>query len=688
MEPISTKNAMRRHPSTSLNKRAPSVLPIKVNSASSCSQVPISWDASQGKAPWTVMIALTDSIPFTFNVPQASGSNFAVNWDVPKLSTNTQALVAVADSTGDVSGVSSFFNLNAGSGSCAAIQVDLDFVWYPTNNKNTPGHCDDWGVSWQTDPKDSGVKGTVSFTFLPENGRPVTVNAGSGAQGAFKYTIPFPSGTRFLASANDEGSSGTGGVGDLYSVSNVGRSKSCVALSTVGNGLPKGSGTLAPASTASTSTQSSTKGSAKTSSHGAAASNTSGGNTPAVSANDAASDHKSNSAGTAVGATFGVLGALALLGILFWWLRKKHRAKQDEHDAWGGAASNGQAAANVSPWRYSASPYGAPQTNSRASAWLRRASGTAATGFRVLGRGANNNSQSDMGHGRSGSITTSAQPHMQQATYRNMSVPEDNYALSSIGGGNTPDNFPRSPSPTQSQKFGNGKIFHSTVPDTALFPPPGPRSYGYDEGGYGIARQQRPMQQQGWQHPSEAQSPFADPVRDGGAVTMDGYRGPVSEVRKGTSSFDSQSTPSVKSRNLLHGRKNGSSAGGSSSSGHARTADGLGSDYIPPVGPTKTSIHDPYTHMSQLWDPNSHGEIADRINQAGRGAGQNMPPAAAAGYHGGFTRTGPGVQRVNAPITSEVMMPEQGMQRFVKTGQRKPTTAEVIDEDREELPYL
>ena len=177
---------------------------------------------------------------------------------------------------------------------------------------------------------------------------------------------------------------------------------------------------------------------------------------------------------------------------------------------------------------------------------------SAATGFRVLGRGANNNSQADIGHGRSGSITTSAQPHMQQATYRNLSVPEDNYALSSIGGANSPDHFPRSPSPTRSQKFGGGgQSIHSTVPDTALFPPPGPRSYGYDEGGYGIARQQRPMQQQqGWQHPSEANSPFADPVpnRSAGAATMDGYQGPVSEIRKGTSSIDSQSNPSVVGR--------------------------------------------------------------------------------------------------------------------------------------------
>jgi hypothetical protein len=613
-----------------------------------------------------------------------------VNWDVPKLSQDTQALVAVADSTGAVSGVSSFFTLNAGSGSCSAIQVDLDFVWYPTMNKSTPAHCSDWGISWETDSKNSGVKGAVSFTFLPENGQPVTVNAGTGAKGAFKFTVPFDSGTRFLASANDEGNSGSGGVGDLYSVSNAGRTKSCVALKTIGNGLPKASGTLAPASPASTSTQASSKGSAKTSTHNAGATNTSGTSNSAASANDSASDHKSNTAGTAVGATFGVLGALALLGILFWWLRKKNRAKEDEQKAWGGAASNGQTAANVSPWRYSTSPYGAPQTNSRASAWLRRASGTAATGFRVLGRGANNTSQADMGHGRSGSITTSAQPHMQQAPHRNLVVPQDNYALSSIGGANSPDHFPRSPSPTHSQKFGGGQSIHSTVPDTALFPPPGPRSFGYDEGGYSVARQQRPMQQQGWQNQSEVNSPFADPVRDGGAggVTMGGYQGPVSEVRKGTSSFDSQSNPSVVGRNLIHGRKAGSSAGGSSSSGHARAADGLGSDYIAPIGPTKTSIHDPYTHMSQLWDPNSHGEIADRINQAGRGAGQNMPSAAGAGYHGGFTRTGPGVQRVNAPITSEVMMPEQGMQRFVKTGQRKPTTTEVIDEDREELPYL
>lgn len=684
MESISSNQITRRHQSTSLHKRAPSALPIKVNSASSCSQLPISWDATQGKAPWTVMIALADSVPFTFNVPQASGSNFAVNWDVPKLDKSAQALVAVADSTGDVSGVSSFFDLNAGSGSCAALQVDLDFVWYPTTDKSTPGHCSNWGISWQTDSKNSGAKGTVSFTFLPENGQPLTVNAGTGSQGAFKFTVPFDSGTKFLASANDEGQSGTGGVGDLYSVSNAGRSRSCVALQTVGNGLPKGSGTLAPASTPATSTQNSSKGSPRTSSKAPGASNTGGAN---ASANETASDHKSSTTGTAVGATFGVLGALALLGILFWWLRRKHKAKEDEQRAWGGASSNGQAPPNVSPWRYSASPYGEPQTNSRASAWLRRASGSAATGFRILSRGNNsNNLQADAGHARSGSITTSAQPHMQQATFRNLSAPQDDYALSSLAGANSPEHFPRSPSPTQSQKYGGGRSVHSTVPDTALFPPPGPRLHGNDEGGYGLARQQRSMQQ----YPSEANSPFADPVRDLGAggVTMGGYQGPLSEVRKGTSSFDSQSNPSSAGRNMIHRSKDSSSAGGSSNSEHTRTVDGLGSDYIAPIGPTKTSIHDPYTHMSQLWDPNSRGEIADRINQAGRGNGQTMPPVSAAGYHGGFLRTGPGVQRINAPITSEVMMPEQGMQKFVKTGQRKPTRTDVIDEERDELPYL
>lgn len=653
-------------------KRA-STLSVKVNDGTGCQPMPISWDATSGKAPWTVMIAPVNHVPYTMSVPSASGSSFTASWNVPKLDKDTQALVAVADSTGAVSGVSSFIKIAAASGSCTAMSDGLDFVWYPTKDDNSPAQCSDWGITWQQDKTNNGVQGQVSFTFLPEQGQPLTTAAGTGNKGSFKWTVPFDAGTKFLAIANDGGKAGTGGVGDLYSVSGgKSASKTCKAASIFGNGLPPPSATLS-AATSSTSASSAPTG-VKTagSSAGPAASGT--GSKSSSTADDSTSEHKSNTAGTAVGATFGVLGALALIGVLIWWLRK--RRDREEHNAWGAAPkqeanANGGDAYNVSPWRWSAAPYQPPQTNSRASKWLGRASGTTATGFRVLGRGANE------GHSRTGSVTTSSQPTMQQATFRNLSAPQNDYALSSMP---QSDNFPRSPSPSQSARGTMGaQSIHSTVPDTALFPPPGPRTLAsYDDGGYALARQQP----QTWQQDSRGVSPFADPVPIGrkhigagvgaGAETeVLSVDSPVSEVRKGTSQSSSPASSSA-GRNLLPPQGQGAATGNR----------GQGSEYIAPIGPTKTSIYDPYTHMSQIWDQRD-GNIADRINQAGTRPAP-APPVA----QNSFTRVNPPhVQRVNPPILSEVMMPQDGYAaKFSKTGPRKANSVEEEDEDG--LPYL
>lgn len=437
----------------------------------------ISWDASKGKAPWTVLIATVNDLPVTLSIPDADGSSFGFDWNVPNYSKSMQALVSVADSSGKYTGVSSLIDFKSGSASCAGPSTALDFVWYPTDAKEDPQQCTGWGITYQTDKENSGIKGQVSFTFLPENGQPTTVSAGSTKSkgGSMKWTIPYENGTKFVVVANDEGKTGTGGIGKIYTVAKGPKSapNSCKASGMFGNGLPPASSTtqVQAASTSSASSSTTAKGKGATVRPSTLRGTTS--TEDSTSSPAGQSSGGGSKAGTAVGATFGVLACLTLIALLVWWLRRRKNQGYSEKEERIGYP--------ISPWRYSTSPYEKPQTNSRASRWLRRSSQAAQSSFRVLNSGAPTESL----HSRGDSMTTASQPTTQQASFRNLSnTNRDDFALSTIASSRDLSMSPAS----------NGYGVHTTVPDDTLFPPPPPP----------------PSKVEGHQVNSRAISPFDD----------------------------------------------------------------------------------------------------------------------------------------------------------------------------------
>lgn len=442
------------------------------------SPLSISWDASKGKAPWTVLIAPINQLPATLEVLAASGSDFSIDWPVPAFSKSLQALVAVADATGEAAGVSSLFSISSGSSSCSAPSSALDFVWYATDTKSDPKQCKDWDITYQADTDNAGIEGAVSFTFLPEEGTPVKVSAGttSGKSNKFSWTVPFDAGTKFAVAASDGGKTGTGGVGDLYTVAK-GSSTTCRAVGMFGNGLPTATETAAASSSSSAASSSSSASKGKSS--GSKSTSSVASSVPTFGGNDSAASEKSGSgstAGTAVGATVGVIGALAVLALILWFLRRRRRREITEKQTHGGGSGgDGLHAHPVSPWRYSAAPYGDLQTNSRTKRWFQRHSSSAQGSFKVLSAGTNDDGN---GHARTGSFTSSSQPTVtgQQTTLRSAPHNRDEFALSTIASSGMLSDDARSsipsnrspPAPYSSQQFIN------TVPDASLFPPPPP----------------------------------------------------------------------------------------------------------------------------------------------------------------------------------------------------------------------
>ncbi|UZJ52829.1 hypothetical protein CBS101457_002149 [Exobasidium rhododendri] len=433
-----------------------SALAVSVGDATSCSPLQISWSASSGTAPWTIMIAPINETPITIAVPTASGSNFQYNWTAPNYSSksSTQAFVSIADSSGSYSGVSSLFSFGPSTQTCDAPDISLDFVWYPTSTAGLPEECTDWGITWQKDAKDNGIEGDVTYTFLPENGKPITVSGGTSSTkgGNFKYTIPWSAGTNFAVVANDEGVSGTGGVGDLYTVTAGGKACSS-STGNIGNGLPAASTTAA--ASASTSASASVATSATKSSAGKAVNNIPSASSTSITSGDNSSKDNSaagtsadatkktgqSHAGAAVGATFGVLAVIAIVVGLFWYLRKRKAARANE-------LSEKNSASNypISPWRFSSSPFDDPVTTSRSSKWFGKGNNT--KGFGMIGEGGSR-------HGVKNSISTSFKGPLTTAHNRHpSSFSQATSASSPIG---------QSPFETAT--------FHNVVPDTALFPP-------------------------------------------------------------------------------------------------------------------------------------------------------------------------------------------------------------------------
>lgn len=441
---------------TKSRSSATSALTVEVGDATSCSSTQISWDASSGKAPWTIMIAPINQTPITISIPNASGSNAQYNWSIPDYSQSTTTFVAVSDSSGDVSGVSSAFTIGTSKATCTGPSDALDFVWYPTADAALPAECTDWGITWATESSSTGIDGKVTFTFLPEKGTPLTVSTSGGKftsnGGNFDFTIPWDSGTKFAAIANDGGKSGTGGVGDLYTVTSG--KNSCSSGTNIGNGLPSAQTTGAVVATTSTA-----KSSKATSTHQSQSTGVNSGVpvfTQGSTAADGTLSSNSSHVGAAVGGTLAALAAVVILLALLWYLKKKSRGQEENpfEKASAAAAAPSRKSTNehgISPWRWSTSPYEGPVTTSRTSKWLGKAASIApAKGFRVLGERNN-------GHTSTNSISTSVKGPFTSAHARNTS------SISKSAS----DSFDSPTSPRQQPT-----TFRNVVPDHALFPPP------------------------------------------------------------------------------------------------------------------------------------------------------------------------------------------------------------------------
>jgi hypothetical protein len=427
---------------TRATKRA-SALKVQVGTANACSPMQISWDASSGKAPWTIMIAPINETPVVISVPDASGSSASYNWIVPNFSKTTDAFVAVSDSTGAVSGVASQVSIGTSQTNCAGPATGLDFVWFPTEEAALPSQCDNWGITWQEDNGNNGIKGDVTFTFLPENGTPLTVSTSSGKTtskgGSFNFEIPWDSGTKFAAIANDGGQAGTGGVGDLYSVTS-GKSTSCSAANSIGNGLPAAQLTASVNPSSVTTTKSSTP--AKSTSANSGSKGAGSSTAPQFTQGSAAAEGstKHSSAGAAVGGTFAALAVLGLILGLVWYLRRRSAREENPFEK-SAEQQNG-----ISPWRWSSSPYEQPVTNSRASKWLDKASSIVPVkGFTVLG----DRSVQDADNSFSSSVKG---PYTSTHARKTSSIS----------------------SPVLYQQQTQGTTFRNVVPDESLFPPPKP----------------------------------------------------------------------------------------------------------------------------------------------------------------------------------------------------------------------
>ncbi|PWN17808.1 hypothetical protein BCV69DRAFT_122676 [Microstroma glucosiphilum] len=334
-----------------------------------CSTLTITWDVSSGSAPWTLLIAPVNWLPVTVTIPasymSSSAQTWSYNWSVPDYSDTPQVIAAVSDSSGKHSGVSAITAISSGSGSCAAPSEDLDFVWYgPTASPRT---CGSWKIQWAEDKGNSGIVDPIQFSVLPEGGTPVTYRADKGDT-SWKMPVDWVQGTKLIIAAFDAGSSGTGGVGDIYTVGR--NAEDC----DTGSGSPT-AGLVAASTTASavstTSTSSSHKSSTsssdghrtstssqhRTSSAATASPSGSVGGSSSSTSSDAdaavSSTSKSTSSATVgAAAAAGAICAVVLIGLAFWWFRRR-QAKSERPDALanlGNSKGHWPGLVNVVPW--------------------------------------------------------------------------------------------------------------------------------------------------------------------------------------------------------------------------------------------------------------------------------------------------------------------------------------------------
>ncbi|PWN54013.1 hypothetical protein IE53DRAFT_59680 [Violaceomyces palustris] len=604
-------------------------LGVEVSDPKACSPMTVSWDASKGSAPWTVTVAPLNHVPTTVELPKtylpSSSQMWSWQWDVPIFSGNaaTQLLVAVSDASGKYSGTSSLKTIATEGGSCASSVESLDFVWYIPNKG--PDQCDDWKIAFQEDKGNSGLELPVNVAVLPVQGEPSTISTTSRNAKSLDWTINYPAGTQFTLVAYDKGKSGTGGVGVLYT---VGDSKTTSCLSRLQRnqviGLPAATSTVTQQATSiSTSpvSASSRMSSARKSSPTHSSSSTS--HTSSGNSGNEATEQKSSHAGVIGGVVGGVLAAIlgvCGLGAAF----VLYRRKKAESDVW---TTHTGIAAGGSPSR----------GGGFSKRWTPQAMGKA----------------SHKGGRNSDDFMAMISPYAGAASVGHASSVSLHRGHDSLGGGN-------------GSVLSHAHSVHSTVPDEALFPPPLssrvvpdsmlvpplPPNQSRHLAGIQIPRPNV-------NSPGSAGSPRT-PEEAGAShypwMSAQGSNNHQGKINGAPSS--SARHPSARMSAALGGLPlSPSSAYSSDNSPGARVRalsrstddnrdtaqlDNVKASRIAPPTPATTSLFDPYTHMSQLYD----GDMQGRILAAGMatndlasfpGSGSSSPRLESShsrGYHG------------------------------------------------------
>lgn len=434
----------------------------------------ISWDASKGTAPWTLAIVPFNHVPTTLSLPAtyAAAGTWSYSWPVPSFrDANMKVAVAVTDASGAVSGVSQFTSIT-GSGACGAPAESLDFIWFLDDKQPTPRECGTWPIGWRAEGGNNGIVDPVAVTLLPEGGTPQTYTASAGDR-SWDWAVSYPRGTRFTIVLTDKGKSGTGGVGVEYAVGAARRGASCNAAAVANAGLRNA--LMAPTSTVARAAATPAQSGMSTSRGRATSASTHAPKSTGVSgaAEDAATqeDGKSHT-GAIVGAIFGVLAALAFVGGVFWFMRRRRGQDETERPF---------EQQFVSPWRYSVD--GAQQNKA--------SSGRGVAGmFAALGAKArnatrrNDYAQHDAGSMRSGNDMASLvqnsnvsypyQPTHQQRDSVSSAVAGAGLAGAGAGAGamHRRRESALGGAPPSTRTMRSARSIHSTVPDEALFPPP------------------------------------------------------------------------------------------------------------------------------------------------------------------------------------------------------------------------
>lgn len=328
----------------------------------------ITWDVSSGSAPWTLLIAPVNWLPVTVTIPSSYMSSSALtwsyDWSVPDYSDTPQVVAAVSDSSGKHSGVSAITSISAGRASCDAPSEAQDFVWYGA--AASPRNCGSWKINWVKDKGNSGIVAPVEFSILPEGGTPVTYRADKGDT-SWEMPVDWVQGTKLIIAAFDAGKSGTGGVGDVYTVGKTAEDCDTGSGSPTA-GLAAASMTASAARTTSAtssrggSTSSTDRHRASTSSqHGTSSASSGASSGTGLSSGSASSDAGvdiSNTSKNTSGAKVGAAAAasaiciVVLIGLAFWWYRRRQAKGAAAHGSGsnGGTRGHWPGLVNVVPW--------------------------------------------------------------------------------------------------------------------------------------------------------------------------------------------------------------------------------------------------------------------------------------------------------------------------------------------------